>query len=397
MASIIEVRKTYKYRLYASKRDFRLHDSINISGIIWNHLTALQRRYYRRFRKHISESRMKKHMAYLRMKTKKYAYWRQVGSQAVQELCERHEAAYERFFKKQGGLPRFKKVKKFRSFVLKQYGWQLHEVNPGKKYRKITIGNTVYKFVYHRPMQGDVKRLTVKRDALGRFWLCFSVVEKMTIESTTTTSKIGGFDFGLKTFLVNDLGQEIKMPEFYKADLPSMRAIQRQVSKKQKGSQNQLEGKRHIARRYIRIADKRRDFHFKLAHLLCDDYDVLVFEDLNIAAMKKLWGRKISDLGFAQFMKILEGVAFKRGKKVIQIDRWESTTGKCSACGEKQKLGLEERTFSCQHCGLVLGRDHNAAINIREAGHRLMLSQSIEDLSGETQQAVGVHGRSPQL
>jgi putative transposase len=319
-----------------------------------------------------------------------------VGSQAVQELCERHEAAYERFFKKQGGLPRFKKVKKFRSFVLKQAGWQLHEVNPQKRYRKITIDKTVYKFVYHRPMNGEIKTVAVKRDALGRLWLCFSLVEKMCIESLSSTGKIGGFDFGLKTFLVNDLGQEIDMPEFYKADLPSMRAIQRRVSKKQKVSKNQAEGKRHLARRHIRIADKRRDFHFKLAHLLCDNYDVLVFEDLNIAAMKKLWGRKVSDLGFAQFIEILKWVSFKRGKKLIQINQWEATTSKCSACGEKQKLSLKERSFSCKHCGLVIGRDHNAAINILEAGHRLILSQSIEDLAEETQKAFGAHGRSSQ-
>ena len=397
MSQILEVRKSYKYRLYTSKRDFRLHDSINIAGIIWNHITALQRRYYRLFKKHISESRMKKHIAYLRMKTQKYSYWREVGSQAVQEICERHEAAYERFFKKLGGLPKFKKVKKFRSFVLKQAGWQLHEANSRKKYRKITINGTVYKFIYHRPMQGDIKTVAVKRDTLGRLWLCFSVVEKMVIENTTTTGKIGGFDFGLKTFLVNDLGQEIEMPEFFKANLPRMRTIQRQVSKKQKGSMNQREGIRHISRRHIRITDKRRDFHFKLAHLLCDYYDVLVFEDLNIAAMKMLWGRKISDLGFAQFLDILKWVAFKHGKKLIQIDRFEATTSKCSACGEKQKIGLEERSFACKSCGVVLGRDHNAAVNILEAGHRLLLSQSIEDHSGETQKAVGANGRSPQL
>src|SRR5687768_10116096 len=106
MTSIIEIRKTYKYRMYAYKRDSRLHDACNISGIIWNHITALQKRYYRLFKKHIPEARMKKHIAYLRMKTAKYAYWRKVGSQAVQEICERHEAAYERFFKKQGGLPK---------------------------------------------------------------------------------------------------------------------------------------------------------------------------------------------------------------------------------------------------------------------------------------------------
>jgi putative transposase len=384
MTSIVETRKTYKYRLYASKRDFRLHDSINISGIIWNHITALQRRYYRLFGKHISESRMKKHTAHLRMKTKKYAYWRKVGSQAVQELCERHEAAYERFFKKQGGLPRFKKVKRFRSFVLKQATWKLHKENPSKRHRKITIGSTIYKFVYHRPMQGEIKTVSVKRDSLGRLWLCFSVIEKTIIENTTTTGKIGGFDFGLKSFLTTDEGVEIESPEFFKADLPRMRTIQRQVSKKQKGSMNQREGLKHISRRHIRIADKRRDFHFKLAHLLCDFYDVMVFEDLHIAAMKMLWGRKVSDLGFAEFIEILEQVAFKRGKKVIQIDRFERTTGKCSACGHKQKLELSERTFGCKSCGVVLGRDHNAAINILEAGHRLILSQSMEDLSRET-------------
>jgi putative transposase len=158
-----------------------------------------------------------------------------------------------------------------------------------------------------------------------------------------------------------------------------------------------VEAQRHMARRHIRIADKRRDFHFKLAHRLCDNYDVLIFEDLNIAAMKKLWGRKVSDLGFAQFMQILEWIAFKRAKKIIQIDRFERTTGKCSACAEQQKLGLEARIFCCKHCGLVLGRDHNAALNILEAGHRLILSQSMEDPSSTSWQAVGANGRSPQL
>jgi putative transposase len=406
MTSIIEVRKTYKYRMYASQHDFRLHDTINIAGIIWNHITALQRRYYRRFGKHIAQARMEKHIAYLRMKTRKYAYWRQVGSQAVQELCQRHEAAYERFFQKKGGLPRFKKVKQFRSFVLKQAGWKLgadtHQ-RGGKKHPKwtghIAIDGVDYKFVKHRPMKGDIKTVRVKRDSLGRLWICFSVVETMTIENTTTTGKSGGFDFGLKTFLVNDTGQAIVMPEFYKADLPRMKAIQRQVSKKQKGSTNQNEGKRHINRRHVRIADKRRDFHFKLAHLLCDDYDVLVFEDLNIAAMKKRWGRKVSDLGFAQFLEIIKWVSFKRGKKLIQIDRWDRTTGKCSnpQCKHEQALDLKTRTFCCAKCGLVLDRDHNAAINIRELGHQLMLSQSIEVHSEKTQKAVGVNGRSPQL
>lgn len=401
MSHSIEVRKTYKYRLYTSRQDVHLRDTINIAGILWNHLTALQKRYYRRFGKHISEARMKRHISHLRMNTVKYAYWRKVGSQAVQEICERHEAAYERFFKKQGGLPRFKKVKKFTSFVLKQAGWKLHpDTHPrgGKKHPKytghITIQGIAYKFVKHRPMSGVIKTVTVKRDTAGRLWICFSVVETIVIETETSTGKIGGFDFGLRMFLTTSEGDGIPAPQFYLEDLPHLRQIQRQVSKKVKGSGNQQAGKQHTARRHIRIADKRRDFHFQMAHQLCKRFDVLVFEDLNIAAMKRLWGRKVSDLGFAKFVKIVQGIAIKSGKQVVFIDRFERTTGKCSACGHQQTLMLTDRTFVCQTCGQVLDRDHNAAINIRELGHQLILSQSVEV---SRKRASGVYGRCSRL
>jgi putative transposase len=217
----------------------------------------------------------------------------------------------------------------------------------------------------------------------------------MQVEGEISTGKSGGFDFGLQTFLTDHEGRAIEHPQYFKQDLPSMRRIQKAVSKKVKASANQRRGKKHIARRHIRIADKRRDFHYQLAHKLCDHYDILIFEDLNIAAMKKLWGRKVSDLGFSQFIQIVKWVALKRGKQVIQIDRWERTTGICSCCGHQQNLELKDRLFSCENCGLVVDRDHNAAINIRELGHQLILSQLEEDPCVKTG-ASSVNGsRSP--
>lgn len=363
---------------------------INIAGMIWNHITALQNRYYRLFGKHISESRLKKHIAKLRMKTRKYAYWKKLGSQSVQNICERHEKAYERFFNRQGGLPHFKKVKKYKSFTLKQAGWeQLPDLRKpvrkktGKGYHRgigqVRIAKQDYQFVKHRPMNGVIKTVTIKRDAVGRLWICFSVVEEMKVEDEISTGESGAFDFGLCTFLTDHKGNPIDTPQFFKQDLPQMRRIQKRVSKKVKNSKNQQRGKKHIARRHIRIADKRRDFHYKLAHKLCDDYDILVFEDLNIAAMKKLWGRKVSDLGFSQFIAIMKWVAVKRGKQVVQIDRWSRTTGICSCCGHQQDMALKDRLFCCENCAFVLDRDHNAAINIRGLGHQLILSQLEED------------------
>jgi len=95
-----------------------------------------------------------------------------------------------------------------------------------------------------------------------------------------------------------------------------------------------------------------------------------MFEDLNIDGMKRMWGRKVSDLGFAQFLEIMQYVAFKRGVIFGQCARFERTTQKCSGCKHKQSVELRERVFHCQneHCGLILDRDHNAAINILYAG-----------------------------
>jgi transposase len=137
----------------------------------------------------------------------------------------------------------------------------------------------------------------------------------------------------------------------------------------------ELEKRLHAAP--IRVADKRSDAHYKLAHELCNSFDTLIFEDLNIAGMKALWGRKVSDLAFGKFMQRVKHVAARRGKRVIQINRFERTTGKCWGCKHEQSLDLRERTFICQHCGLTIRRDHNAAINTRLAGASAATSREV--------------------
>lgn len=113
----MNVRRTFKYRLYHNRRNRRLHQRLDIAGMIWNHMVALQRRTYRLSGKYISRYDMQRHLAKLRRRSPRFAFWQMVGSQAVQELAERQDRAYQRFFAyKQGkgprhGRPRFKKVK----------------------------------------------------------------------------------------------------------------------------------------------------------------------------------------------------------------------------------------------------------------------------------------------
>lgn len=350
----------YKYRLYrCDKKDRKLRHKLFVASTIWNHFVALQRRYYRLTGNYISLHDMNKHVLKLR-KTKRFNLWQGLHSQACQNVCRRVDDAYQRFFKGLAkGRPKFRKAEKYSSFTFPQSGYKVDG-------NRVTIDGTTYKFVKHRDLNGQIKTLTIKRDAVGHLWLVFSVVAGLTIERVST-GKSGGFDFGLKTFLTDDENRPYDSPQFYTQGMRKTRQLHRQLSHKVPGSHRYKRAKRTLAKHSVRIADQRRDHHFKLAHALCDEYDALYFEDLNLQGMRALWGRKVSDLGFAQFMTILEWVAFKRGKQVVRIDRFTPTTKVCSGCGQKHHLTLRDRVLNCD-CGLTIDRDHNAAINILCAG-----------------------------
>ncbi len=360
MENSTEVRKTYKYRLYrCDKKDRKLRHMIFVASTIWNHFVALQRRYYRLTGKYIALPEMNVHVLKLR-KARRFALWRDLHSQACQNVCRRVDDAYQRFFKGLAkGRPKFRKAKKYASFTFPQSGYKVEG-------NSVTIDGTRYKFVKHREMGGTIKTLTVKRDTVGRLWLVFSVLETIVIPEAST-GKSGGFDFGLKDFLVDDEGRRYTSPKFYAQALRKTRQLNRQLSRKVEGSNGYKQARRALAKHNANVANRRRDHHFKLAHRLCDEYIILTFEDLNLVGMKALWGRKVSDLGFGQFMSALEWVAFKRGKTVVKIDRFTPTTTVCSNCGQPHHLTLRDRVLNCD-CGLTIGRDHNAAINIKRAG-----------------------------
>lgn len=375
------VRKTYKYRLYDSrKRNQQLHGAINLAGLIWNHALALQKRYYRLTGRYITSGQMKSHIKHLRMRTQRFGRWKALGSQSVQEVIERLDNAYLQFFaKKRKRPPKFKKVRNYKSFVLKQSAWKLlpdkKPVLPkGKGFIRgigqIKIHNKTYKFIKHRPLNGTIKTITIKRDSLSHLWICFSVVEEMELPKRTMTGQAAGVDFGLKTFLTDSDGIEWMHPQFFKSELTRIRSLNRSLSRKQAGSCRRKRAKYLLARAHHRIDDKRRDFHFKLAHALCDQYDFIFLEDLNLEGMKRLWGRKVSDLAFAKFVELLEWVALKRRAWVARIGRFDRTTGQCSNphCNHQQNMTLRQRVFACEHCGLTLNRDYNAALNILRIG-----------------------------
>lgn len=354
--------KTYQFKLYQHKRNRHLHRAINAASNIYNHCIALHKRYYRLFGKHLNKNKLMKHIAKLR---KKNEYWLLVGSQAVQDIIQRIDRAYQLFFKhhKKGVRPpNFRKRIKYKSFTLKQAGYKFLKGN------QLKIGKRIYRFWKSREIQGTIKTVTIKRNPLGELFI-FVVTDFVDKQISTMTGNSAGFDFGLKVFLTCSDNTEIKSPLFLKQSLKELRLASRNHSTKKKRSNNREKARKHLVRVHEKVVNRRTDWLWKLAHQLTEKFDYLFFETLNLKGMQRLWGRKIGDLALAEFQSILEFVADKKGKIVSYIDQWYPSTKTCSECNFViDKLGLNERYWVCPSCNTKHGRDANSSCVIHKVG-----------------------------
>ncbi len=376
--------KTYCFKLYQSKQNKNLHKEINLAGSIYNHLIALHKRYYRLYRRHLDANKLMKHITKLK-KQERFAYWNQLGSQAIQDIAQRIERGYRLFFRnKKLGIksapPSFKKVRKYKSFTLKQAGYWLLEGN------RIFIMDRTYKYFKSRDIEGRVKTLTVKRNALGEIFIYLtSEIEEAPVESRLGESV--GLDFGLKRFLVTSDGTIVKSPLFFKEGIKRIRKLNRILSRKRNGSpkrvsNNYKKTSKDLARAHKKIANRRKDHHFKLARQLTERYTLICIEDLNIKAMQKVWGKKVSDLGYSQFVNILKYQSIKTGSKVVEIPRFYPSSKTCSYCGHVlDELLLNVREWICPVCNSIHDRDVNAAINILRVGASTLVGEGVRPAS----------------
>lgn len=361
--------KTFRYKLYKSEHNAKLHKQINAAGLTYNHCIALHNRYYKLFGKFLNQNKLKKHLTKLK-RLPKFSYLSEFGSQAVQDVAERINRAFDLFFrnvkrKVRCSPPKFKKVRRYKSFTLKQTaGWKLDENN-----RTITINGQSYKYFRSRRIGGKVKTLTIKRDNLGDIYV-YIVTDAKNFEIETRTGKSVGLDFGLKTFLKASDGKDVTSPLFFAENAKSIAEASRELSHKIKGSNNRRRARLHLARLHKKAANQRHDFHFKLARRLCLEYDTICIEDLKVKAMQRLWGRKISDLAFSDFVKILKYEVSNYGTLIVEVGKFFASSQLCHVCGEKnpEVKDLKVRRWKCPNCGAEYDRDTNAALNILREG-----------------------------
>lgn len=359
--------KTFCFKLYQSKHNEKLNRQINAAGLIYNHCIALHKRYYRLWGKYLEKNQIQKHLVKLK-RHNRFAYIREIGSQAVQDVTDRIDRAYNLFFanlkrKKKASPPKFKRVRRYKSFTLKQAGWKLDEA-----VGKIRIGKKWYGYFQSRKIEGKVKTLTVKRDGVGDIYV-YLVCDVKSEGVELRTGKSVGFDFGLKTFLTGSDGKDIRSPYFFMMNIKAIRSKSRKLSRRQKGSRNRERYRKELARAYRKMENQRQDFHFKTARKLCEEYACISLETLNMRGMARRYGRKVHSLGFSEFVKILQYEAMKFGTEIIFLPQTYPSSQLCHVCGYKnpEVKDLKIREWDCPSCGTHHDRDRNAAINIDRA------------------------------
>jgi putative transposase len=312
---------------------------------------------------------------------------RDVHSQVLQDTLRRLSRAFDNFFRRvkageKPGYPRFKAKRFFNSFTYPQSGFGLE----GDKLHLSKIGSCRIRL--SREIEGRIKTCTIKKQVDG--WFVVFTVEETYSPFIAKTGQSIGIDVGIENFATFSNGRRRENPQYLAAAEQEIKIAQRKVSKKKHGGSNRKKAARILARKHQRVANQRRDFFHKTANEIIEEFDEISVEDLNIKGMVKNHhlAKSISDAGWNTFLEILISKAANAGRRVWKVAA-AFTSQDCSECGERVRKTLAEREHVCIGCGLVLNRDHNAAINIAARGRAQSVAYSGASLMRDPLARVG--------
>jgi len=376
------MKKTYKYRLLGNKRTFNNADGwLLLCQRLYN--VALEQRIsiYHQGKKTISCYSQINQLPELR---EAFPEYQAVGSQVLQDVIERLDKTYKSFFRRvkngegKAGFPRFKSRDRYDSFTLKQTGWELD----GRYLAIRNVGR--FKLRLSRPIEGDIKTVTIRRESTGKWYVSFSC-DKVPERKLEPSVNAVGIDVGIKSFCVDSAGGSIASPSYFRYAEKMLRTRQRTLSRRVKGSHGRRKARLLVAKAHEKVANQRNHFLHGIANHYITNYGMIYIEDLNIKGMIKNHhlAKSINDASWGKFFGMLNYKAAEAGRTVIKIPRFEPTSKTCSECGAiNQELTLSDRQWVCKSCGVLHDRDYNAAKNIRRVG------QTLQELTYGTAQSV---------
>lgn len=306
---------------------------------------------------------------------------------SIQQTLRRLDKAFQAFFRhrkagEESGYPRFKGKGWFKSVCYVYHdGIRLKD---GRLYIQ-NVG--LVRLFRHRPIPDDatIKMAILKRENLGTWYASFQL-ELPDPEPDHIIGPAVGMDMGLASFVTLSTGEHIDNPRWLRASEEKLAVLQRRRSRGKRGSRQYRERTRQIRRLHEHIANQRCDFHHKVSTELVRRFGLIAVEDLNDNGLcRSHVSKSMSDAGWGYFLAMLSYKAENAGRTVVKVNP-NNTSQVCSGCGSCVPKTLSDRLHSCPHCGLVLDRDHNAALEILARGQRVAAkcSEALASVGGSS-------------
>lgn len=369
-----------KIRIYPNlEQKSYLHKAFGCSRFIYNYFLDKSQKEYESEKKYFNCIASERELTKL-SKQIDYNWLKEVDSQCLKATLKHLDKAYKGLYQarkeKRNYNLRFKSKKihreSFTSQAIKTSAGYNVKIDFENKRIKIPKLKSWIKYRDEREAfdYKSIQKITIKQTPAGNYFAAIHFRIPKTINTyEAKLDKSIGIDFGLKNFITLSNGEKINSPEYLKKSLRKLRRLNKSHSRKKTNSNNREKARIKLAKCYEKIANQRKYFNNCLSKRLLDNYDFIFIEDLNIQSMKKLWGRKVSDIAWSQFVSMLTYKALERNKFVLKIDKFFPSSKLCHNCGYKNEaLSLNDRKWICPVCHSELDRDVNAAKNILKKG-----------------------------
>lgn len=365
----MEIASAYRLKLYPTRDQASLmHRSAGCVRWLWNHLLDMNGKQYETDGTFVFRMAMQKLIPGLKTE---HPWLTEAPSSSLQRVCATLDRALKDSFSKKKGLPKFKgKFTSRTSFYVSNDTLRME----GNRIVLPKLGSV--RFRHGRPVHGKLMGATLSFD--GRNWWCaLQVIEDREISpAEVSPDSTIGIDLGLTNYVVTSDGEVFDADHPLRKMLKRLRRAERIKARRRKGSARRRKAVAAVRRLHVRIAAKRHTLQHSVSKRLVDASSVIVTEDLNISGMAraKRQSLAVSDAGWGELVRQIGYKSLWAGKTHINVDRFFPSTQICSSCGERpaENIGRHVRTYRCGHCGLVMDRDLNAALNIRRRGLELL-------------------------
>jgi putative transposase len=368
------MRSAFRYRLYpSSKQEARMLCALEASRRLWNDALAHRQTRWEKERRSTSYNLQ---ASILTLERKEDAMLSALYSQVAQDVLKRLDKAFMTFFKHQSRHPRFKKFTQSGSFTYPQaYNASVKPDILRNRLYLSKIGNV--KAVFHRPIPKDsrLKTCTLVREPDGRWFASLVFEEIVPLQNIDSTMMYQqpktplGVDLGLLSLITTSNGETVEHPRFLRKAEKRLTHLQRNLSRKKRGSKNRLKARHRVASQHARVRRQRLDLNHKISTNLVRKHNLVAFEDLRVKNMVRnhRLAKSIQDAGWGQLVMLTEYKALKAGSRFVKVPAAYSTQ-ECYHCGTLNKIELGVREFVCIGCGRHLKRDHNAANVVLKRG-----------------------------